>query len=230
MFYAGGGYNYSNELMELLHNLIHDWPKDTALVALGGMLVNTTGKPNRFCEADINVEHVNLNSKGFVRGTNATPQCLKTITPVIGKLDDLSAWIFSELGVEATNQHHAKVRQHKDVEMLAHHLWKNGVFNFASDKPSEHAVVDLYNIGCVLLAGEKAGHKKHLAKHTLQLCNQDKTITDDVLESAAALDCYLAQVHNIDALEFALNDDDEHGRIDEDVEAMESDESDNDED
>jgi hypothetical protein len=24
MFYAGGGYNYANECMELLHNLIHD--------------------------------------------------------------------------------------------------------------------------------------------------------------------------------------------------------------
>ncbi|KAK7021001.1 hypothetical protein R3P38DRAFT_3318279 [Favolaschia claudopus] len=30
IFYAGGSYNYANELMELLHNLIHDWPSEAA--------------------------------------------------------------------------------------------------------------------------------------------------------------------------------------------------------
>ena len=43
MFYAGGGYNYSHETMELLHNLIHNWPADTAEVYLAAMLVNTKG-------------------------------------------------------------------------------------------------------------------------------------------------------------------------------------------
>jgi hypothetical protein len=41
MFYAGGGYNYANEGMELLHNLEHDWPVDIRHVLHGGMLMNT---------------------------------------------------------------------------------------------------------------------------------------------------------------------------------------------
>ena len=53
MFYAGGGYNYANECMELLHNLIHDWPADTAVVLHSGMLVNSAGIPRKFKETDI---------------------------------------------------------------------------------------------------------------------------------------------------------------------------------
>ncbi|KAF8225199.1 hypothetical protein L208DRAFT_1119482, partial [Tricholoma matsutake] len=48
MFYAGRGYNYSNECMELLHNLIHDWPKDTALILHCGRVTSPTRQPHHF--------------------------------------------------------------------------------------------------------------------------------------------------------------------------------------
>ena len=44
MFYGGGSYNYSNELMELLHNVEHDWPPESVNVIFDGMLVNMTGE------------------------------------------------------------------------------------------------------------------------------------------------------------------------------------------
>jgi hypothetical protein len=47
MFYAGGGYNYSNELMELLHNIEHDWPRQAAQTIFNGMLVNSIRKSGR---------------------------------------------------------------------------------------------------------------------------------------------------------------------------------------
>jgi hypothetical protein len=56
MFYAGGGYNYSNELMELLHNVEHDWPCQAAQTIFNGMLVNSMSKPGGWTETDICVE------------------------------------------------------------------------------------------------------------------------------------------------------------------------------
>ena len=53
MFYAASSYNYANECMELLHNVIHDWPKDYAQIAFNGMLVNPTGKPGSCKPTDI---------------------------------------------------------------------------------------------------------------------------------------------------------------------------------
>jgi hypothetical protein len=47
MYYGGGSYNSSNELMELLHNVEHDWPKESADVVFDGMLVNTTGEEGK---------------------------------------------------------------------------------------------------------------------------------------------------------------------------------------
>ncbi|KAJ7816520.1 hypothetical protein B0H14DRAFT_3148604 [Mycena olivaceomarginata] len=59
MFYAGGSYNYANESMELLHNLEHDWPEETALVLRAGMLMNNKGTAAKFKETDIRVEQFN---------------------------------------------------------------------------------------------------------------------------------------------------------------------------
>ncbi|KAJ7679456.1 hypothetical protein DFH06DRAFT_1078921 [Mycena polygramma] len=51
MYYAGGGYNYANELMELLHNLNHDWPADISPILRGGMHCvkqkNSSGVPQK---------------------------------------------------------------------------------------------------------------------------------------------------------------------------------------
>ncbi|KAK6984408.1 hypothetical protein R3P38DRAFT_2575985, partial [Favolaschia claudopus] len=44
MFYAGGSYNYAHETMELLHNIIHDWPTQTAEILEAGMIFNTRGE------------------------------------------------------------------------------------------------------------------------------------------------------------------------------------------
>jgi hypothetical protein len=58
MFYAAGCYNYTNECMELLHNMKHDWPKPYADVAFAGMFFNPHGKDEDFKATDIRVEHL----------------------------------------------------------------------------------------------------------------------------------------------------------------------------
>ncbi|KAF9542265.1 hypothetical protein CPC08DRAFT_738717 [Agrocybe pediades] len=169
MFYAAGSYNYANECMELLHNNLHDWPKDYAAAAFNGMLVNPSGQPDGFKPTDIRVEHLNDRIKERAHGSNATPEILEKITPAMGHVQDLTNKIFNELGVEYLNQRHAKVLQHKDIQILVKYFSKNSVFDFQADRLSSHIILDLYRSGSTRLAGQQGGHVKHLKRHVLRL-------------------------------------------------------------
>ncbi|KAK6964724.1 hypothetical protein R3P38DRAFT_2591652 [Favolaschia claudopus] len=172
MFYAGGSYNYSNELMELLHNLIHDWPPETAHVLRGGMIMNNQGKRNTFKETDIRVEQFNKSIKSHAHGSNARPGLLEKITPAIGHIQELTEKVYDELGVFDQDQRHRDVSQHKDVVLLLEHFSRANIFNFAKDKRSNHLVVDLFRTGLHRLAGPKGGHAKHLQRHSLRSRNR----------------------------------------------------------
>lgn len=168
MFYAGGSANYANEMMELLHNIHHDWPKDTARVQVAAMLVNNSGEEDSFTEADMDVEHLNLRVKDRTDGPNASPQRLERETPALGPCKDLTARVFETVGVESLNAHHSHVKQHKDVEILSKYLDGEHIFRWSEDKASEHAVIDLHRQGLNRLAGSDGGHAKHLARHILR--------------------------------------------------------------
>ncbi|KAK6966269.1 hypothetical protein R3P38DRAFT_3338170 [Favolaschia claudopus] len=144
MFYAGGSYNYSNELMELLHNLIHDWPPETAHV---------TVERNTFKETDIRVEQFNKSIK-------------------LMHMAAMQDRVYDELGVFDQDQRHRDVSQHKDVVLLLEHFSRANIFNFAKDKRSNHLVVDLFRTGLHRLAGPKGGHAKHLQRHSLRSRNR----------------------------------------------------------
>ncbi|EDR06303.1 uncharacterized protein LACBIDRAFT_300405 [Laccaria bicolor S238N-H82] len=182
MFYAAGSHNYANECMELLHNVTHDWPKDYASVAFNGMLVNPSGKPDGWKPTDIRVEHLNDKIKERAHGSNATPDVLEKTTPALGHVQILTDRLFEDLGIEKINQEHAKVLQHKDIEIVAKVFHKAKIFDFAADKPSKHAVVDLYHYGCQRLAGTNGGHAKHLNRHILRLRSRHDTGSADIAE------------------------------------------------
>ncbi|KAJ7064236.1 hypothetical protein C8F01DRAFT_1209388 [Mycena amicta] len=168
MFYAGGGYNYANESMELLHNLQNDWPADISPILRGGMLMNNKGGAGNCKETDIRVEHFNGTIKSHAHGANAQPGLLEKIIPAIGHIQHLTEQIFDDLGVNDEDQHHAHVQQHKDVGLLLDHLCKSKIFDFSQDKASNHTVVDLYRTGLQHLAGPDGGHAKHLHRHILR--------------------------------------------------------------
>ncbi|KAJ7853028.1 hypothetical protein B0H14DRAFT_2580598 [Mycena olivaceomarginata] len=86
MFYAGGNYNYAHETMELLHNIVHDWPEHTAEILEAGMIFNTKGGPADFLEGDMDVEHFNLVIKDQIPGVNASPALLEKIVPALGHI------------------------------------------------------------------------------------------------------------------------------------------------
>lgn len=169
MYYAGGGYNYSHESMETLHNFIHDWPSDTAEVLLATMLVNTTGRPDNFKEGDLDVEHLNNAIKARAHGPNATPKLLEKITPAIGELRQLVRQLFDDLNVEDIYERHSHVKQDEDVAKLVAHMQKAQVFKWGKDRQSAHIVPDLLRGGLHQLAGTNGGHMKHLMRHKLRL-------------------------------------------------------------
>jgi hypothetical protein len=216
MFYAGRGYNYAHECMELLHNYYHDWPHDSADVLLAGMLVNTTGEPDGFLEGDLDGEHINLKVKGKMHKPNTTPDTLANITPALGHIRHVAERLFSDIGVEALNQHHAAVRQHKDVELLVKHLTKNKVFQFSKDQHSEHLVIDLYRHGLHSLAGKSGAHAKHLAKHKLRLRSRHG-LTTDTYQSVSNNQLTANDHHELDSgpIKFTLDSDEDCGDEDE---------------
>ncbi|KAJ7689904.1 hypothetical protein B0H17DRAFT_1160054 [Mycena rosella] len=161
MFYAGGSFNYANELMELLHNLNHDWPPDISPILRGG-------KAAKFKETDIRVEQFNKTLKSHAHGVNARPGLLEKITPAIGHVQELTEKVFEDLGVSDEDQHHAKVKQHKYIILLLDHLCKFKIFDFSQDKVTDHTMVDLYRTGLHRLAGQDGGHAKHLRRHILR--------------------------------------------------------------
>jgi hypothetical protein len=173
MFYGGGSYNYSNELMEILHNMEHDWPPECANITFDGMLVNTTGKEAAFTEGDIRVEQMNDSIKEKAHGVNASPEYLEKITPALGVLHHLTEHIYADLGVEEINSLHAKVKQHVDVRGYVDHLVDYKIFHWESDTASNHAVIDLYRNGLPRLAGPEGGHAKHLIRHKNRLRKRD---------------------------------------------------------
>ncbi|KAF8172862.1 hypothetical protein K438DRAFT_1772552 [Mycena galopus ATCC 62051] len=103
MFYTGGSYNYANESMELLCNLIHDWPADVSPILRAGMLMNNWGGLTNFKETDIRVEQFNKIIKSHVHRVNARPGFLEKITPAIGHVQELAEKMFEDLGVNDEN-------------------------------------------------------------------------------------------------------------------------------
>lgn len=100
IFYAGGSYNYASEIGELLHNVTHDWPPDSAEILVSSLLVNTTGRPDGFKELDIHGEHENDVIKAHTKGPNMTPNTLGQLSPAMGVIAEITANHYEELGVE----------------------------------------------------------------------------------------------------------------------------------
>lgn len=103
MFYGEESYNYTNKDMELLHNLEHNWPHNTAKVVLSGMLVNTTGWLDGFMEANLDLEHLNKNIKGQAHESNTSSALLEKIKSALREAQHLTQQACTDLGIEELN-------------------------------------------------------------------------------------------------------------------------------
>jgi hypothetical protein len=96
--------------MDLLHNLMHNWPANLVKVLLGTMLVNPKARAGGFYEADFLNEHYNKLIKELIQGSKVAPELLNRQTAAIAPVWDLTDTLFSDLGVEARTAHHAKMQ------------------------------------------------------------------------------------------------------------------------
>ena len=106
--------------------------------------MNFTGTPRKFKETNIQVEQFNKTIKSHTSGTNAWPGVLEKITPALGHVQGLTKQLSFGLGIEADDQHHTVVKQHKDVQPLVDHLCQFKFFDFSGNRLSEHGVINLY--------------------------------------------------------------------------------------
>jgi hypothetical protein len=86
-----------------------------------------------FVEGDMDEEHLNGKIKVKMEELSTTPETLEKITPAMGVSRDATDCIYSEVGVESMNAHHAKVCLDKDVLIFVDHLLAHGIFSFLTD-------------------------------------------------------------------------------------------------
>lgn len=180
MYYAAGSYNYSNECMETLHNVTHDWPTPYSDVAFKGMFFNPRGRIEDFKSTDIRCEHLNDRVKERAQGPNANPSVLEKVVPAMGHLQNLTDKVFEQLGVEDTNQKHSHVKQQADVRILLRHFTEHSIFEFSKDKSSPHGVTDLYRTGIRRVSGAKGGHRLHLERHKMRMYERHGNVRGSV--------------------------------------------------
>jgi hypothetical protein len=162
MFQARKGSNYANKLMDLLQNLVHDWPANAAQAYLEGMLINPKGKLGQFHKTDLFVEHFNKVIKELLQGPNTTPELLAKQTAAIFPVKGLIDCMFADLGVKAQDSRHSDVRMDEDVMVLAKYFMKISAHKQGQGKPSSCPVHDLFHDGLSTLAGPSGGRAQHL--------------------------------------------------------------------
>ncbi|THG94119.1 hypothetical protein EW026_g7288 [Hermanssonia centrifuga] len=127
LFYRGTGQTkYAHEMLHLIHNIEHIWPKplwcvylcifrtfadtdpDSAII-LKNWLVNPSGRANGFLPVDLLQEHMNFWVKVIyqAQGSGASWDWLETVSPCINVLRALATQMNWNLGSQQGSKHHA---------------------------------------------------------------------------------------------------------------------------
>ncbi|KAI0763972.1 hypothetical protein BD413DRAFT_483338 [Trametes elegans] len=155
-FRAMGRMKYAHELLHLIHNLTHVWPRPLRCVIMNNWLVNTTGNVDGFIPVDLLQEHLNFWIKVIYKahGSNASWEWLEEISPCIEVLRQLATQINAELGSHQGTKHHAPDLTN-DIRELMRSLHLHGVYTVESDRPGKGSVKpvpNVYSVGIHLLA------------------------------------------------------------------------------
>ncbi|KAJ7613568.1 hypothetical protein FB45DRAFT_759167 [Roridomyces roridus] len=118
--YRGSGRSkYAYEMLSLIHNITHVWPKPMVQIVLNNWLVNTTGNPNSFLEGDLLQEHMNYWIKNYYRahGSNSSWDWMEMLAPCVIVLRDLTRSLNGTLGADLGTKHKSPDHS-KDVNVL----------------------------------------------------------------------------------------------------------------
>ncbi|PIL28976.1 hypothetical protein GSI_09023 [Ganoderma sinense ZZ0214-1] len=113
MYRGCGRTKYAHELLHLVHNLTHVWPKPLRAIMINNWLVNPTGKPNAWVPVDLLQEHMNFWIKVMYKanGSNASWEWLAMISPCVALLRKLAEQMNSTLGAQLGTKHHTPERR-----------------------------------------------------------------------------------------------------------------------
>ncbi|KAJ6629084.1 hypothetical protein B0H10DRAFT_2160566 [Mycena sp. CBHHK59/15] len=139
--YRGNGCTkYVYEMMHLIHNLTHVWPPAIRKIVLNNWLVNPTGNPFSWVEADLMQEHMNYWIKTIyhAHGSSASWEWLEMIAPCISVLRRLSTTIRQVLGSDQGSKHEPTDLK-EDIVLLMDSLAEHEVYQ-GDDSPTPDVV------------------------------------------------------------------------------------------
>ncbi|KAJ7660439.1 hypothetical protein B0H17DRAFT_1260445 [Mycena rosella] len=128
-FRGNGRSKYPYEMLHLIHNLTHVWPKPIRDIVLNNWLVNPTGNPFSWVEVDLMQEHMNFWIKTIYQahGSAASWDWLGMVAPCITALRHLSTSIVNILGSDQGTKH-APADLTTDIELLMDSLSEHDVY------------------------------------------------------------------------------------------------------
>ncbi|KAJ7622305.1 hypothetical protein FB45DRAFT_992097 [Roridomyces roridus] len=128
-FRGNGRSKYAYEMLHLIHNLTHVWPKAIRNIVLNNWLVNPTGKPFSWVEVDLMQEHMNFWIKTIYKahGSAASWEWLGMVAPCVTALRHLSTSIINILGSDQGTKH-APPDLSTDIELLMDSLAEHDVY------------------------------------------------------------------------------------------------------
>ncbi|KAH7917985.1 hypothetical protein BV22DRAFT_1025352, partial [Leucogyrophana mollusca] len=106
--YRGNGRTkYAYEMLHLIHNLTHVWPKAVHGIVLNNWLLNPSGRPSGFVKVDLIQEHMNYWIKNVYKahGSAASWEWLEMIAPCVEVLRHLSKTMNTLLGSKLGSTH-----------------------------------------------------------------------------------------------------------------------------
>ncbi|KAJ6521414.1 hypothetical protein B0H10DRAFT_2206174 [Mycena sp. CBHHK59/15] len=143
-FRGNGRSKYAYEMLHLIHNLTHVWPKPIRNIILNNWLVNPTGNPFSWVEVDLMQEHMNFWIKTIYQahGSAASWEWLGMVAPCVTALRHLSTSITQILGSDQGTKHEP-ANLTTDIHLLMKSLAEHSVYQikgrvFADGDGSPH--------------------------------------------------------------------------------------------
>ncbi|KAJ7075972.1 hypothetical protein C8R43DRAFT_1143727 [Mycena crocata] len=137
-FRGNGRSKYAYEMLHLIHNITHVWPKLIRNIILNNWLLNPTGNPCSWVEVHLMQEHMTFWVK--LTGSAASWEWLGMVAPCVTALCHLSTSISEMLGSQQGTKHEP-ANLVNDIKLFVASL-------------TEH---DVYKVkGCVFAEGDEA--------------------------------------------------------------------------
>ncbi|KAF6746516.1 hypothetical protein DFP72DRAFT_823129 [Ephemerocybe angulata] len=136
-FSGSGNSKYAIEVLELMQGLYREWPKDVADFARHHCwLVNTTGKPGKFCPVDMAQEHNIRDIKVTYRsqGPNIKWGYLKRLHPAIHVIRKVTEYIEKEFGTLVRGSKHTIPKAELDIEKLRGAYHETGLHSYKAGR------------------------------------------------------------------------------------------------